>query len=57
MPDSPAKAAWNAAHTTTVTLKLNKHTDADILEKLASVPNRQGYIKELIKKDIESAGE
>ena len=57
MPDSPAKAAWNAEHTTMVTLKLNKRTDADILAKLASVPNRQGYIKELIKKDIESAGE
>ena len=57
MPDSPAKAAWDAEHTTTITLKLNKRTDADILAKLASVPNRQWYIKELIKKDIESAGE
>lgn len=49
MPDSPAKAAWNAEHTTTVTLKLNNRTDADILAKLASVPNRQGYIKKLIR--------
>jgi hypothetical protein len=33
-------------------LKLNLKTDADILEKLESVGNRQGYIKELIRKDL-----
>ena len=34
-------------------LKLNKEADADILEKLASVNNTQGYIKELIRADID----
>ncbi len=35
-------------------LKLNLHmtNDADILEKLDSVPSKLGYIKELIRKDI-----
>lgn len=33
-------------------LKLNKETDADVLEKLASVDSMQGYIKSLIRKDI-----
>lgn len=36
-----------------VYLKLNKGTDADLIEKLESVPNRQGYIKNLIRKDME----
>jgi hypothetical protein len=27
-------------------------SDADILEKLDSVPNKAGYIKELIRRDI-----
>ena len=35
-----------------MTLKFNKELDADVLEKLANVPNMQGYIKELIRKDI-----
>lgn len=35
-----------------MTLKFNKEQDADVLEKLSSVPNMQGYIKELIRKDI-----
>lgn len=35
-----------------MTLKLNKEQDADVLAKLASVPSMQGYIKELIRKDI-----
>lgn len=33
-------------------MKLNKTTDADILAKLDSVGNKQGYIKELIRNDL-----
>lgn len=36
-----------------VSLKFTKSTDADILEKLEEVENKQGYIKELIRKDLE----
>ncbi len=35
-----------------ICMKLNLVYDADILEKLDSVPNKQGYIKELIRKDL-----
>lgn len=35
-----------------VFMKLHKEKDSDILEKLASVGNVQGYIKELIRADI-----
>ena len=39
-----------------ISLKLNKITDADVLEKLESVESMQGYIKSLIRADI-AAGE
>ena len=48
-----ANAKYDAAHTRKVILKLNKETDADILERLDSVSNKQGYIKGLIRDDIE----
>ena len=33
-------------------LKLCRGTDAELIEKLESVENKQGYLKELIRKDI-----
>lgn len=36
-----------------VVVSLNRKTDNDILERLAKEDNVQGYIKELIRKDIE----
>ena len=35
-----------------ILLNLNTETDADVLEKLASVRNKQGYIKMLIRQDM-----
>ena len=35
-----------------VYIKLNKNTDKDILDYLDSIQNKQGYIKELIRKDM-----
>lgn len=52
MADSAAKKAWTAANTTRIVMNLNHNTDADILAKLLEVPSKQGYIKELIRKDI-----
>lgn len=52
MADSQAKATWDKSHTAFIGLKLNQNTDAAILAKLATVPNKQGYIKDLIKADI-----
>jgi len=34
-------------------LKLNRTTDAELIAKLDSVDSIQGYIKELIKNDIQ----
>lgn len=47
-----AREKYDAENTVQIKLKLNKKTDAEILAKLADVENKQGYIKELILKDI-----
>ena len=61
MPKTPdcnlkAIAKFNKEKTVSVRLALNKNTDADIIEKLASVPSKMGYIKELIRADIRKNG-
>lgn len=43
---------WVAEHTTRIVMNLNHNTDAEILAKLASVPSKQGYIKQLIRADL-----
>ena len=47
-----AVSKYDATHTRQIKLKLNIETDNDILEKLDSVNNKQGYIKSLIREDI-----
>lgn len=51
------RVEWDKANTKQIKMKLNLKTDADILEKLESVPNKQGYIKELIRADIKKGAE
>lgn len=43
---------YDKNNTKQIKLKLNLKTDKDILDKLNSVGNKQGYIKSLIRKDI-----
>ena len=45
-------AKYDAKNTIQVKMKLNKKTDADILERLDNVESKQGYIKKLIRDDI-----
>lgn len=47
-----AQARYDKENTKSYVLKLNKKTDADILAKLEDVTNKQGYIKELVRKDM-----
>lgn len=51
-----AKQAYDAANTTQFKMKLNQKTDADIIAKLDNEWNKQGYVKYLIRKDIEANG-
>ena len=43
---------YDAANTVQIRLKLNRGTDKDIIDKLENEENKQGYIKDLIRKDI-----
>ena len=45
--DEANKDKWRMIH-----LKLNRETDAEIIEKLEQSDNIQGYIKELIRADL-----
>lgn len=52
-----ARERYEAKTKVQILLKLNKNTDSDILLKLDTVENKQGYIKQLIRKDIKRYGE
>lgn len=44
---------FNKEKTKCVLLRLNLSTDKDILEKLDNVPSKMGYVKDLIRRDIQ----
>ena len=48
---------YHKAHTVSLTIRLMKNTEQDILQKLDSVPNKAGYIKALIRADMDKSGE
>lgn len=48
-----AGCKYDKAHTKQFHLKLNKRTDKDVIERLVGIGNIQGYIKGLIRADIE----
>ena len=47
-----ASVKYNKENTVQISLKLNRSTDADLIGSLNRVANKQGYIKELIRRDI-----
>ena len=48
-----ASVKYNSEHTTLLTVRLNLGSDRDIIDHLKSQENKQGYIKKLIREDIE----
>lgn len=51
-PQSRASMKYSEKNVKQLKLALNKKTDADIIEHLDSIKNKQGYIKDLIRKDL-----
>ena len=47
-----ASIKYNKENTVQISLKLNRTTDADLIDSLNRIANKQGYIKELIRRDI-----
>lgn len=52
MDSSKAAYEWDRKNTTMVAMKLQNRTDKDILDLFGSLSNRQGYIKRLIRDDL-----
>lgn len=44
---------YNKEHTKCIQIRLNYNTDQDIIAKLEQVPSKMGYIKSLIRKDLQ----
>ena len=44
--------AFDKENTVKLTFKINKRTDADIIQFLQGIDNKQGYLKQLIRADI-----
>lgn len=44
----------NKINTKMICLRLSYNTDADIIKKLDEVESKMGYIKELIRKDMQT---
>ena len=54
MPKSStiAQRKYDSANCKFYHLKFNLRTDEDVISKLESVPSRQDYIRQLIRKDL-----
>ena len=48
-----ATAKYQQANTRQFIMRLNKRTDSDIISHLDKCENKQGYIKSLIRADME----
>lgn len=49
----PANKRYNAKNVVNVTVSLNRSTEPDLVEWMARQENRSGYIKRLIREDME----
>lgn len=47
-----AQRKYDAANNRQYRFALNKKTDADLIAHLDALPNKTGYLKKLIRKDI-----
>ena len=52
-----ATMAWSKTHVKQIKINMNLDTDAEILAKLDSVPNKTDYIRQLILADIAKGNE
>lgn len=49
-----ASVKYNDSHVERKYLGFNTSTDSDIIEHLKTIPNFQGYVKSLIRNDMQS---
>ena len=51
-----SQARFDKENTRKYTVKLNVHTDAELIAKLDNQPSKAGYVKQLIRDDIKKTG-
>lgn len=51
-----AQRKYNDTHQRQIKFSFSIQNDADVLAQLDSIPNKQGYIKDLIRADIARKG-
>ena len=51
-----AQAEWRKANLKAISIRFDISDDADILQKLGSVPNKTDYLRKLIRADIVANG-
>ena len=54
MAQQEAQKRYKAKNTVRVTIDFNRATEQPLIDKLDEQQNKSGYVKDLIKKDIES---
>ena len=47
---------WQKKNTKLQTIRLNLHSDKDIIKFLDTIDNKQGFLKELIRTEMEKRG-
>lgn len=55
-PKTKPQRDYHRTHTTAFVYRLNNRLDADIISHLNALDNKQGYIKRLIRADMERNG-
>ena len=50
--DMENRKRWEKEYLRSYTFKVNKNTDADVIEYLEKIPNKRAYLIELIRKDM-----
>jgi hypothetical protein len=55
-PKTKPQRDYHKTHTTPFIFRLNNKTDADIISHLSGLDNKQGYVKRLIRADMERNG-
>ena len=56
MQNETPQTRYNKQYMKSVTFSFNRKTEQELLDKLDNVPNKSGYIKQLIRADIERSG-
>lgn len=47
---------YSKTHTTRIAFQLSNDYDADILEFMKTVPNKNAYLKDLVRQDMKNKG-